>query len=440
MHNFEYHPTSLLQKLIRFDTTNPPGNEYLAINWAREILGDAGIQSTILAKEPNRLNLIARIKGIGTAPPLLLQGHVDVVTTRGQNWDQPPFCGDIIDGYVWGRGALDMKGPVSMMLSAFLQAHHENLTLPGDVILCLLADEEAGGDYGAKFLVEEHPSFFEGVRFALGEAGGFSLNLAGKTFYPIMVAEKQICWLRVTIRGPAGHGSLIHRDGAMAQLGKILSTLNKKRLPVHITTSVHQMFSRIAESFGFPTNQMIRLLLNPLFSDRIISLLGESGKLFEPLFHNTVNATIVQGGDKINVIPSEIIMDLDGRLLPGFKPDQILTELKNLFGQNFDLEVVRYDPGPAEPEMGFYNTLGDILKRENPNGHPIPLVMTGVTDARHFSKIGIQTYGFTPMTLPVDFKFANLAHAANERIPVDSLAFGSSAILEAMIQTGEAEL
>ena len=321
----DHNPINLLQTLIRFDTTNPPGNEYLAINLARDTLADAGIESTILAKEPNRPNLIARIRGAGVAPPLLLQGHVDVVTSEGQDWDHPPFSGDIIDGYIWGRGALDMKGSVSMMMSAFLQAKHDDLKLPGDVILCLLADEEAGGDFGAQFLVEEHPSLFEGVRFALGEAGGFSLNLAGKTYYPIMVAEKQICWTRITLRGPAGHGSMIHRDGAMAQLGQILNALNKKRLPVHITSSVRQMSSGIADALNFPINTLLRLVLNPIFTDRLIGLLGDSGKLFEPLFHNTVNATIVHWGNKINVIPSEITLELDGRLLPGFTPEHMLS-------------------------------------------------------------------------------------------------------------------
>lgn len=434
----EHNPIKLLQTLIRFDTTNPPGNEYLAINWARDTLADAGIESTILAKEPNRPNLIARIRGAGVAPPLLLQGHVDVVTTEGQEWDHPPFSGDIIDGYIWGRGTLDMKGSVSMMMSAFLQAKHDDLKLPGDVILCLLADEEAGGDFGAQFLVEEYPSLFDGVRFALGEAGGFSLNLAGKTYYPIMVAEKQICWTRITLRGPAGHGSMIHRDGAMAQLGQILNTLNKKRLPVHVTSSVRQMFSGIADALNFPMSSLLRLVLNPIFTDRLIGLLGDSGKLFEPLFHNTVNATIVHGGNKINVIPSEITLELDGRLLPGFTPEHMLSELKNLLGQNTNFEIVRYDPGPSEPDMGFFDTLGDILKTEDPEGYPIPLVMTGVTDARHFSKLGIQTYGFTPMKLPAGFKFANLAHAANERIPVDCMAFGTRAILEAMRRMNEA--
>jgi acetylornithine deacetylase/succinyl-diaminopimelate desuccinylase-like protein len=422
--------------MIRFDTTNPPGNEYLVINWAKEFLANAGIDSIILAKDPKRPNLIARSKGIGQSPPLLLQGHVDVVTTKGQKWVHPPFCGEIIDDYLWGRGALDMKGAVAMMMTAFLKAHQNKIPLPGDIILCLLADEEAGGDYGAKFLVEDHPEIFTDIRYALGEAGGFSLQISGKTFYPIMVAEKQICWTKINIHGPAGHGSLVHRGGAMSRLGKILTDLDKNRLPVHITPSVEMMFEGISSALSFPANLLIRQLLKPYFTEKLSGFLGSSGKLFEPLFHNTVNATIVKGGDKVNVIPSEIALELDGRLLPGYKPDHFLSELSALLGNDLDYQIVRYDSGPSEPDMGWFSTLAGILKKADPSGNPIPLVMTGVTDARHFSKLDIQTYGFTPMNLPPDFKFANLAHAANERLPINSLQFGTNAILEAMKLSG----
>jgi acetylornithine deacetylase/succinyl-diaminopimelate desuccinylase-like protein len=436
--NTQTNPSTLLQTLIRFDTTNPPGNEYLAINWARDLLAESGIESILLAKDPQRPNLIARINGNGKAPPLLLQGHVDVVTTQGQNWTHPPFGGEIHDGYLWGRGALDMKGGVAMLLSAFLKAHQEKVSLPGDVILCLLADEEDGGDFGAKYLVEEHASYFEGVRFALGEFGGFSMSIAGQTFYPIMVAEKQICWLRITLRGPAGHGSMIHRGGAMARLGQILQTLDQKMLPVHITPAVRQYVTSMADAVPFPTSIILRLLLIPSLSDRILDLLGETGKNLLPTFHNTVNATIVRGGDKVNVIPSEISLDLDGRLLPGFTPEQMLSELSSLLGSDLDIEVTRHDPGPTQPKMALFDTLVGILKEKDPNGHPIPLVLMGVTDARFFSQLGIQTYGFLPMTLPDDFKFVSVVHAADERIPVEALDFGTQAIFMALQRFGEA--
>jgi len=432
------NPAEILQTLIRFDTTNPPGNEHLANNWARDQLLEAGIESTLLAKDPNRPNLIAHLKGNGTAPPLLLQGHVDVVTTEGQNWAHPPFGAKIHDGYIWGRGALDMKSGVAMMLAAFLKAHQEKVSLPGDLILCLLADEEAGGDFGAKFLVEEHPEQFEGVRFALGEFGGFTMEISGETFYPIMVAEKQVCWLKIILHGPAGHGSMMHQGGAMARLGQILQTLDKNMLPVHITPPVREMVSMMAAGVSFPNSIILKQLLNPAISDRVLGLMGEAGKTFMPLFHNTVNATIVHGGDKVNVIPSEISLELDGRLLPGYQPEQMLAELRKLLGSDLEIEVVRHDPGPAEANMALFDTLARILKEKDPNGHPVPLVLTGVTDARFFSQLGIQTYGFLPMTLPNEFKFTSVVHAADERIPVEAMEFGTQAIFEALQRFGEA--
>ena len=198
------YPAELLQRLIRFDTTNPPGNETECIAFIHGLLNEAGIEAMVLAKTPERPNLIARLSGRGSAPPLLLYGHVDVVTTQNQEWRQPPFEGKLVDGFVWGRGALDMKGGVAMLLSAFLRAKAEGVELPGDVLLAVVSDEEAGGDYGAKFLVEQHPDLFDGIRYALGEFGGFTMYVGKKRFYPIQIAEKQICWMKATVRGSGG--------------------------------------------------------------------------------------------------------------------------------------------------------------------------------------------------------------------------------------------
>ncbi len=430
--NIYQNPAELLQKLIRFDTTNPPGNERACIHYIQGLLQDAGIETTILAKEDNRLNLIARIKGNGAAAPLLMQGHVDVVTTVGQQWEHDPFGGELIDGYVWGRGALDMKGGVAMMVAAFLRAKAEQANLPGDVILTILADEENSGTYGAKFLVEEHPEQFAGVKYALGEFGGFTLSLAGKRFYPIMIAEKQICWMKLIVRGPGGHGSFAMRGGAMARLGQLLQKLDRTRLPVHITPATRMMFEGFTNAVTFPTSSVFNLLLKPAMTDRVIDMLGEQGKTFDPLLHNTVNATIVHGGYKVNVIPSEVEVQLDGRLLPGFTPDDMIAELRPVVGDDIDIEVVEFDPGPPEPDMGLFEMLGGVLKEADPDGIPVPLIVPGVTDARFFAQLGIQTYGFLPMQLPADFNFNQLIHAANERLPAAAVEFGANAIYQAL--------
>ncbi len=428
-------PAELLQRLIQFDTTNPPGNEKAIIAFINQLLTDAGIPTQILAKDPNRPNLIARLRGRGDASPLLLQGHVDVVTTEGQTWRHPPFEGTIIDNYIWGRGALDMKSGVTMMLAALLRAKAENLSLPGDIILVLLSDEEAGGNMGAKFLVEEHPDLFAGVKFAIGEFGGFTLHVNNRRFYPIQVAEKQICWTRAILRGPAGHGSMPIRGGAMAKLGDMLIKLNHQRLPVHITPIPRQMFQTMANELGGLSGFILRQLLNPRFTDKTLDLLGERGRLFDPMLHNTASPTILHGSDKINVIPSEAIVELDGRILPGQTPDDFIRELQHIVGPDVEFQVLRHDPGPPEPDMTWFSTLGNILRELDPEAIPLPLLQNGVTDARFFARLGIQTYGFLPMKLPPDFNFGATIHAADERIPIEALDFGTEAIFRAIQQT-----
>ncbi|HWL32402.1 MAG TPA: M20/M25/M40 family metallo-hydrolase [Gaiellaceae bacterium] len=423
--------TELLRELIRFDTTNPPGNETDCIEFVRSQLEDAGCETTIHAKDSTRPNLVSRLSG-GSAPPLLLQGHVDVVTTAGQVWTHPPFEARLEDGHVWGRGALDMKAGVAMLVHAFLRAKRENVQLPGDLVLVVLSDEEAGGNLGARYLVEEQPQLFAGMRYALGEFGGFTLNLGGKRFYPIQVAEKQICWLKATVRGPGGHGAMINRGGTVARLGKLLTDLDRKRLPVHVTPVVREFVDRIAAELTRKEAAVLRSLLKPRLTDVALRLLGERGTSLEPMLRNTVNATIVSGGHKINVVPSEIELELDGRALPGFSPDELIAEVQALVGDDIELELVRHDPGPSAPDLGLFETLAGVIRELDPDGTPVPLLQIGVTDGRFFSRAGVQTYGFLPMRLPEDFKFEKLIHAADERIPVDGLEFGAEAVWRAI--------
>ena len=433
-HTIYRQPAQLLQKLIQFDTTNPPGNEAACVAYIQGLLEDAGIPSTFLARDPNRPNLIARLPGQGRAAPLLLYGHVDVVTTAHQNWSHSPFAGEEIDGTIWGRGALDMKGGVAMMVSAFLRAKAEGAELPGDVILAILSDEEGGGDFGAAFLVSEHPEQFENVRYAIGEFGGFSLYIGGKTFFPIQVAEKQICWLKATVRGSGGHGSRVIQGGTMARLGQFLLDLDQNLLPVHITPVVESMMGEVADALPAPVDGLVRQLLDPAKTDDVIKLLGKEGDAFNPLLRNTINATIVRGGEKINVIPSMIELELDGRSLPGFSPQDIIDEVQAIVGPDIEFEVVRHDPGPSDPDMGLYPVLANILREAVPDSTPIPYLLQGVTDARYFTLLGIQTYGFLPMTIPPGLDFRMLVHNADERIPADAVRFGAEAVYQALLR------
>ena len=430
-------PVEMLQRLIRFDTTNPPGNERECVAYISNLLTEAGCDFTVVGSSPDRPNLIARLKGQGTAPPLLLYGHVDVVTTADQTWQHPPFEGRLVDGYVWGRGALDMKSGIVMMLSAFLKAKTEGVHLPGDVILALVSDEEGGGDAGAKYLVENQAELFQGVRYAIGEFGGFSYEIGRQRFYPIMVAEKQICHLRATLRGPGGHGSMPHRDGAVGRMASFLRRLEQRRLPVHVTPVTRSMVETISSKLAWPQGMVFRQLLKPQMTNTVLGLMGDKGASFEPLLRNTANPTVIRAGEQINVAPSKVEVDLDGRLLPGYSPENLISELVAISGGELELEVIRHDPGPSEPDMALFETLKDILRSVDSDGEPVPILLPGATDARFFSRLGIQTYGYLPMRLPPDLEFSRLIHGPDERIPVDAITFGTEAIFQLMHRFGQ---
>jgi acetylornithine deacetylase/succinyl-diaminopimelate desuccinylase-like protein len=424
-------PVELLQELIRYDTTNPPGAERACVERIGALLSAEGVEWQTYAATPERPNLVARLPG-GPGPGLVLQGHVDVVTTVNQKWAHPPFAGDLVDGWVWGRGALDMKNGVAMMVDAFLRAKREGTRLPGDLLLVVLADEEAGGVEGAAWLTDNHPELFSGVRHTLGEGGGYSNLMGGVRFYPIMVSEKRGCQLLVTLRGPGGHGSLPMRGGAMAKLGEVLQVLNRTRLPVHLTEPVRLQLEGMRDKFLGERAGLFNRLLDPNQADAALDELGAEGRSLDATLHNTVNATIVEGGLKINVIPSEVRLSLDGRLLPGQGPEDLLRELRAVIGEEPEIEVVKLGPAQPEPDLRGFQVLADIIRELDPDGVPVPYLVSGGTDGRHFAKLGISTYGFTPVTLPPGFDAWATIHDADERIPAAALAFGSEAIFRAV--------
>ena len=423
-------PVELCRNLIRYDTSNPPGNEADCISYISSLLAGAGFETTLVGKSPERPNLITRLRGKGNAPSLLMYGHVDVVTAANQKWSHPPFEAKLVDGFIWGRGALDMKSGVAMMLAAILRAKAEGLTARGDVVLAVVSDEEGGGEFGAKYLVENYPQEFSGVRYAIGEFGGYTAYVEGRKFYPIQIAEKQICWVKATVRGPGGHGARPMRGGAMAKAAELLRRLDRSRLPVHITPVTRQLVETFAASLPFPKGLIFRQLLKPYLTDRILNLLGSFSQNLDPLLHNTVNATIIQGGDKVNVIPSAVSIALDGRLLPGYTPDDLKSELRRRIGKEVELEVVEHEPCPAETDFGLFETLAGILQETDPGAVPMPFLLPASTDARIFAKLGIQSYGFIPMKLPRGFNFFETIHAADERIPTEAVIFGTDAIYE----------
>ena len=422
-------PADLLSELIRFETVNPPGGERACVQYVDGLLTEAGIATETLAAEAERPNLLARLPG-GDAPPLLLQGHVDVVPTDGQEWDEPPFSGVRRDGFVWGRGALDMKGGVAMMVAAMLRAAEAAVEPAGDVLLLVLSDEETGGDVGAKYLVENHPERFADVEYAIGEFGGFPLRINGTEFYPIQVAEKRVCWLKATVTGRGGHASRPQRGGAMHALGKLLTRLTERRLPVRVTPPAREFVEALAAEAEPERAEQLRGLLDPERTDEILDELGPVAERLDPMLHNTVSPTVVDGGGKVNVHPAEVDLRLDARLLPGVTPDEFLEEVWEVIGDidGVEFEVVRFDGGNGDVDMKLFDLLSDSLTENRPEAVPVPFLLTGATDGRFFERLDIQPYGYTPLKLPPTFEFEPLVHAANERVPAEAIQFGTDTL------------
>lgn len=427
-----------LQTLIRFDTTNPPGNERACIDFIRTELTARGFDCTLVGLTGDRPNLITRLPGRGDAPPLLLAGHVDVVTTVGQAWSRPPFSGDIVDGHVWGRGALDMKSGVAMLVAALIRLRDAGTVPAGDLILALTSDEENGGRYGAQYLVENHADQFSGVRYAISEFGGYPLEIEGRRFYAIAVGEKQHGRFVVTLTGPGGHGSRPVRGGAMARLGDVLTLLDQNRLPVHVTPIVEQTVAVMAPALPEALQPALRRLLQPGHSLRARVELGPAGRMFDPLLHHTVSPTIVHAGQKLNVIPSAVELHLDGRVLPGYGPDDLIGELHALLGDDVAIAVRDFVPYAAELDMGLFDMLGAVLREADPDAIPLPMLQAGYTDARQFARLGIQTYGFLPLNLAPGSNLLSTVHGADERVPVDAVHFGADAVYRALLRYGAA--
>ena len=435
-----HRPADLLSELIRFETVNPPGDERECIEYIDGLLTDAGVETEMLADDPERPNLLARVPGRGDAPPLLMQGHVDVVPTEGQDWSEPAFEGLQKDGEVWGRGALDMKGGVAMMLSALLRIVESEEPPAGDLLLLVLSDEEMGGEMGAGYVVENHPEKFADVEYAIGEFGGFPLRMDGTEFYPIQVAEKRTCWLECTITGPAGHASRTMRDGTMNSLGTVLTRLTENRLPVRITPPARKFVEALVEESGPERAEQLRGLLDPERTDEILDHLGEVGDRLDPMLHNTVSPTVVEGGGKVNVHPSEITLKMDGRTLPGVTAEEFVAEVEALVGDvdGVSFEVSSYTERDAgDMDMGLFDLLADAIEERNPDAVPVPFMLTGATDGRFFEELGIQPYGYTPVALPESFEFMPLVHAADERVPAEGVAFGADTLTDVLRRYGD---
>ncbi|MBI4411118.1 MAG: M20/M25/M40 family metallo-hydrolase [Deltaproteobacteria bacterium] len=421
-----------LQNLIRINTTNPPGNEIAAVRYLSEVLKKEAIPHQIFEPAPGRASLVARLKGNGSKRPLLLTSHLDVVPAEEKEWERPPFSGDLADGFVWGRGALDMKQMTAMELMVFLAAKREGLSLKRDLILAAVADEEAGCKWGSRWLVANKPELID-AEYALNEVGGFSLPIDDHVFYPIGVAEKGFCWFKVTARGEPGHGSLPHDQQAVVKIAGAASTLGTRPLSYHLHPVVKKFISFLASHQKFPRSLILRLLNRPLLAGFVLKKLfpdKKQARSFHAMLHNTAAPTMIEGGRKVNVIPSSAFLQVDGRIIPGQTVESFLDEIKKVLGDGsghcpFEFEMMEQaNPSETDFDNGFYRLLTQSLIKHDPQAIPVPYLIPGFTDAANYSRLGIKCYGFTPLKLPPNLRFSDLFHGHNERVPVEAFLFG----------------
>ena len=427
------HAIRLCQTLLRIDTTNPPGRERAAAEVVADELNRAGLEPKLLESAPERANVVARLSGTGELPPLLLTAHLDVVEADGAVWRQPPFSGNISEGCIWGRGAIDMKNMAAMSIAIMTRLAREKRKLRRDVIFAAVADEEAGCDYGSRFLVENHADLVR-AEYAIGETGGYTLHVGGVISYPIQVAEKGICWVRARATGEAGHGSMPRDDSSIIKLSNAIVKLGENSLPVHVTPYVSDFVRGLASRKVGPLTPLLLKLLNPTVAPHILKRLPDRmlARSFGALLANTASPTLVRAGAKINVIPGFAEMDIDGRTLPGQTEDDFLRELSAVLGPGISLEVLRSMPATTtDPvESPLFDTIRKAILEREPKAAVIPYMIPGYTDAKYFTKLGAKWYGFSPVKMPPNIRFAEMFHGRDERIPVDGLAWGTDLLFD----------
>jgi acetylornithine deacetylase/succinyl-diaminopimelate desuccinylase-like protein len=425
------------QALLRLDTTNPPGNESLAAEYLAKVLRDEGLEPVVLESAPGRGNVITRLKGAGAASPLLLYSHTDVVPAEPQHWTHPPFAGEVADGFVWGRGALDMKGAVAQQLMVTLLLKREGVRLKRDVIFAATADEEIGGrdGFGVAWLVRHHPDLLR-AEFGLTEVGGYNVELAGKTIYLIQVAEKGTCWLKVRATGRPGHASVPHGDNAVLHLTHALERLATRGLPYHLCDTAAAFLDAASEAVDVPFGMALKMLKSPMGAQQILGsdLAGHAQQpyLYATL-HNTATPTGLKAGYKTNVIPGEAEVTIDGRTLPGFDTQSFLAELKEVMGEGLAYEVTLEAPPLEIPhDTSLYALLARTLQKHEPGAAVIPYMMPGATDAKYLAPLGVKSYGFAPIQLPPGFNYLGLFHSHDEHAPVAGLGWGVRVLYEAV--------
>jgi acetylornithine deacetylase/succinyl-diaminopimelate desuccinylase-like protein len=413
---------ALASDLIRIDTTNPgdhsgPG-ERAAAEHVAALLAEVGLEPIIYESHERRASVVARVEGSDPSRPgLLIHGHLDVVPADASDWQVHPFSGEIEDDCVWGRGAVDMKDFDAITLAVIRQRLAEGRRPPRDIVLAFLADEEAGGTWGARWLVDNHPEHFEGVTEAIGEVGGFSVTIGGKRLYLLQTAEKGMAWMRLIARGTAGHGSMLQPDNAVTEVAEAVARIGRHEWPIRETEA--------AFAFAREACQALGVDFNPDDPGATLAKLGPISKMVGATLTNTANPTMLSAGYKVNVIPQVATAQVDGRFLPGHE-EEFFREIDAMAGPGVRREFVHHDVAVETAFDGdLVSAMGEALQAEDPEGRMVPYCLSGGTDAKSFSRLDIRCFGFTPLRLPAELDFAGMFHGVDERVPVPALKFGT---------------
>jgi acetylornithine deacetylase/succinyl-diaminopimelate desuccinylase-like protein len=411
----------ICRDLLRIDSSNygdgsGPG-ERKAAEHVAGLLAEVGLEPQFHESAPGRSSLVLRIPGADpNRPALLVHGHLDVVPAQADDWQLPPFGAELRDGCLWGRGAVDMKDMDAMMLAVLRAMARSGRQPPRDLVVAFLADEEAGGRQGSHWLVDHHPDLFEGVTEAVSEVGGFSVEVAGKRAYLLQTAEKGITWLRLVAHGRAGHGSQINDDNAVTRLAAAVARIGQHSWPIEVTPTVRAFLDGVSELSGVP--------LPADDPDALVAALGSVARFVGATLQDTANPTLLQAGYKQNVIPGTATALVDCRFLGGHE-ERLMETIRELAGDGIDIEVVNRDVALESPFAGpLIDAMTAALRAEDPDAHVLPYCLSGGTDNKAFSRLGITGYGFAPLRLPPDLDFAGMFHGVDERVPVSSLVFG----------------
>ena len=423
----ENETITLCQEMIRIPSVNygeGKGDEKAMAEYVASKLAEVGIKSELIETAPNRVNVVAKVEGADQSRPgLVLHGHIDVVPANAADWSVDPFSGVIKDGFIWGRGAVDMKDMNAMILATVRMWQRIGYKPPRNILLAFFADEEAGGDYGSRWLVKHRPEVFAGYSEAVSEVGGFSVTITGEhRLYLIEAAQKGIQWMKLTAKGTAGHGSFINRDNAVTKVADAVARIGNYEWPQLETKTSNIFFRKIAELTGDN--------YDPKNVKPLLRHLGNAVKMLGATISNTANPTMLDAGYKANVIPQSASATVDGRFLPGHE-NQLQETIKKLAGDEIEIEILTRDIALEVEFAGpLVKAMCDAISGEDSAGIPVPYLMSGGTDNKALHDLGIVGYGFSPLKLPKDLDFFALFHGVDERVPIEGLKFGVRVLYE----------